>query len=79
MKTERADASPRAELSVNNGDFPTVGDPDYIFVYDNYPVGMVEFKTFWKVTPERINEALSGDFHCYTRLTEGTALASVLS
>jgi len=37
-----------------------VGDPDYLFLHQNSPVGVIELKTFWKVTASSIEEVLNG-------------------
>jgi hypothetical protein len=37
-----------------------VGDPDYLFLHQNSPVGVIELKTFWKVTALSIEEVLNG-------------------
>ena len=39
-----------------------VGDPDYVFVYDERVVGAVELKTFWSVTAQQIDEVFTGKF-----------------
>jgi hypothetical protein len=40
--------------------YQSIGDPDYIFEFGGALVGIVEVKTFWKVTKESIDEILEG-------------------
>jgi hypothetical protein len=37
-----------------------VGDPDYVFVYNERAVGAIELKTFWSVTARQIDEVFTG-------------------
>jgi hypothetical protein len=49
-----------AKVEVPGGEHALTGDPDYIFLHDDYAVGIIELKTFWKVTPQTIDEVLNG-------------------
>ena len=40
--------------------YPQAGKCDYLFVHNNTICGVVELKTFWKVTPAQIDEVISG-------------------
>jgi len=47
-------------------EYGLMGDPDYLFLHGNSPVGIIELKTFWKVTARSIEEVLNGKspFRC---------------
>ena len=56
--------------------YQPIGDPDFIFEFNNVLVGIIELKTFWKVTKESIDEVIEGNLcnfkelilrHCPTR------------
>jgi hypothetical protein len=40
--------------------YPHAGKCDYLFVHDGRICGVVELKTFWKVTPAHIDEVING-------------------
>lgn len=40
--------------------YQPIGDPDYIFEFGGVLVGIIEVKTFWKVTTQSINEVIEG-------------------
>jgi|SRR5579859_673682 len=40
--------------------FPHAGRCDYLFVYNGRRCGVVELKTYWKVTSEHIDEVING-------------------
>jgi hypothetical protein len=52
---ERA-AQGHALIDVPAPETPLIGDPDYLFFYNDLPVGIIELKTFWKVTAQAIDE-----------------------
>lgn len=39
---------------------PPIGNADFIFVYDNKLTGIIELKTWWKVTQEQIAQVKAG-------------------
>ena len=41
--------------------YQPIGDPDYIFEFGGCLVGIIEVKTFWKVTPQSIDEVIEGN------------------
>lgn len=40
--------------------YQPIGDPDYIFAFNGGLVGIIEVKTFWKVTPSSIDQVING-------------------
>ena len=40
--------------------YQPISDPDYIFEFNGNLVGIIEVKTFWKVSTESIDEVLQG-------------------
>src|SRR3981189_2314354 len=46
--------------------FPQAGKCDYLFVQRGKICGVVELKTFWKVTPAQIDEVINGTFLLFT-------------
>ena len=55
-------AHPHAQITVFAHEYGLVGDPDFLFVYNGSPVGIIELKTFWKVTAQMIDEVLYGNY-----------------
>ena len=53
-------AEMRSETGGLDGD-PVVGNSDLVFVHQNKLVGIVELKTWWKVTESEINQVKSGN------------------
>jgi hypothetical protein len=49
-----------AKVEIPGGEHALTGDMDYIFSHERYAVGVIELKTFWKVTPRAIDEVLNG-------------------
>jgi len=41
-------------------EYQPIGDPDYIFEFGGLLVGIIEVKTFWKVTAQSIDEVIQG-------------------
>jgi hypothetical protein len=58
---ERA-AQGHALIDVPAPETPLIGDPDYLFFYNDLPVGIIELKTFRKVTAQAIDEVLNGNY-----------------
>lgn len=58
-----AAAHPHAKiLEAVPAQFPHAGKCDYLFVHEGRPCGVVELKTYWKVTPKEIDEVLDGNW-----------------
>ena len=49
-----------AQITVFSGEYGLAGEPDYLFVYDGTVCGVIEMKTFWKVSAQSIEEVLNG-------------------
>jgi hypothetical protein len=54
-------AEMRSETGGLQGD-PVIGNSDLVFVHQNRLVGIIELKTWWKVTETEINEVKNGTF-----------------
>jgi hypothetical protein len=50
---------PHARIKESNHD-KIAGEPDFMFVFQGYSVGIIEIKTFWHITPQSIDEVLFG-------------------
>jgi hypothetical protein len=74
MYTHNMAASPdkashfHATIHPCSNQYQPIGDPDYIFVHGGVLAGVIEVKTFWKVTRESISEVLEGTYSCRWRL-----------
>lgn len=51
---------PHAQIVVFSEQYRLTGDPDFLFLYNGSPVGIIELKTFWKVTAQLIDEVVFG-------------------
>lgn len=54
-----------AQIVIYSGRYSFFGDPDFLFIVNGAPVGVIELKTFWKVTPEKIDDVFYGNFSSY--------------
>jgi hypothetical protein len=50
-----------SSIQVGAAEYQPIGDPDYIFVFNRALIGIIEVKTFWKVTKESIVEVIEGE------------------
>ena len=53
-------AHSHAQIAVFSPEYGLAGDPDYLFVYNGIVCGVIEMKTFWKVSRESVEEVLNG-------------------
>ena len=60
-------AHSHAQITVFSSQYCLAGEPDYLFVYNGTVCGVIEMKTFWKVSRQSIEEVLSGK--CQLRFT----------
>lgn len=51
-----------AQIVMHSGRYPFFGEPDFMFDVNGEPVGIIELKTFWKVTTESIDDVFYGSF-----------------
>jgi hypothetical protein len=49
-----------ATIQPGAAQYQPIGDPDYIFEFGGTLTGIIEVKTFWKITTESINEVIEG-------------------
>jgi hypothetical protein len=49
-----------AQIVIYTGRYSFFGDPDFLFTMNGAPVGIIELKTFWKVTAEKIDDVFYG-------------------
>jgi hypothetical protein len=50
-----------SSIQVGAAEYRPIGNPDYIFAFNGALVGIIELKTFWKVTKESIDEVIEGE------------------
>ena len=53
-------AHSHVQITVFAPQYALAGEPDYLFVYNGIVCGVIEMKTFWKVSRESIEEVLNG-------------------
>lgn len=53
-------AHSHAQITVFAPQYGLAGQPDYLFVYHGMVRGIIEMKTFWKVSRQSIEEVLDG-------------------
>ena len=53
-------AQAHAKIAVFSPEYSLAGEPDYLFVYNGIVCGVIEMKTFWKVSKESVEEVLNG-------------------
>ena len=55
-----SDAHAEIRSAVSGLDKPPIGNSDLVFVYDNKLTGIIELKTWWNVTEEKIAQVKAG-------------------
>lgn len=52
-------AHSHAQIAMFSSEYGLAGEPDYLFIYNGIVCGIIEMKTFWKVSRESVEEVLN--------------------